>query len=178
MSVLQTNQPCSDHVVVLGSDQSLQLLDIQYARFSSYRVGDEPRQLCERPLLVVIHMAIGFAQELAAPVAVDANGNLVGHRSAGHEDRGFFTEQFGGHFFQSIDGGIDVNHGIADLGIGHGGPHFRGWSGNGIAAKIDHGRPMAGQWVTKVIVSVYDWVADLEHAHVDFRRVCLGRHHD
>ena len=40
---------------------------------------------------------------------------------------------------QPLDGRIDVDHVVADFGVGHGGPHGGRGLGDGIAAQVDDG---------------------------------------
>jgi hypothetical protein len=55
-------------------------------------------------------MAIRLAQEFVARTAVNPQSYLIGHRTAGHEDRPFFSQQFGGPLLQSHNSRVDVDY--------------------------------------------------------------------
>jgi len=67
------------------------------------------------------------------------NGNLIGHGTAGTKESGFHSKKCGGKMFQLIDGGIFSKNIVPKRGIIHGVEHPGGWSGYGVAPKIDHG---------------------------------------
>jgi hypothetical protein len=82
-------------------------------------------------------MATRFAKEFIAWTAMDPQRNLVGHGSAWHKNRSFFSEQTGNAILKGYDRWVDVDDVIPDRCSQHCGPHAFRRSRYGIAAQID-----------------------------------------
>lgn len=67
------------------------------------------------------------------------NGNLIGHGATGTKNGCLHPEKCSGKIFQLINGGIFSKNIVPNWGIIHGVEHPWGWSGYGVAPKIDHG---------------------------------------
>ncbi len=87
--------------------------------------------------LPVEDVRAGFAKRFLAGTGVEANGDLVAHGAGGDEKRGFAGENFSSAVFQKMDGGVFPVYVVADFGLGHGGAHGGGGTGDGVAAKIN-----------------------------------------
>ena len=87
------------------------------------RLGRDAEELRVCALLVAEDVAIGFAEELVARLAVNAHAELVAHRAGRNEQRGFFAEHRGDMVFQLAHGRVFAEHIVADLGRGHRGTH-------------------------------------------------------
>jgi hypothetical protein len=68
---------------------------------------------------------------------VEADGDLVAHGSGGNEKGGFAAKDFGGAALKLVDGWIFAVDVVAHFGGGHGGTHFWGGAGYGVAAEVD-----------------------------------------
>ncbi len=139
VGIFQADQPGADEMQVDRPNQRKQLLRFDHAQVTVDRSGDDPGQLGEGGLFVIVDVRIAVAEELGPAVTMDANRDLIRHRAARHVDRRLLAQQFGGQLFQSLDGRIDVDQVIVDLGFGDRATHRGGRSGNGIAPQIDHG---------------------------------------
>lgn len=136
--VLEANQTRSDHMFVVWPHHSIELFKAEYPALSLDGSSDKAAELGECPLLVVVDMAVGLAQEFVSWRAMDTKGDLVGHGAAGHENRRFFSEQFCGSLLQSDHGGIDIDDVITHRSVHHCSQHFRCRSGYGVTSKINH----------------------------------------
>ncbi len=67
-----------------------------------------------------------------------ADGEHVGHRPGGREERGLLAEQPGDPLLERADGGVLAVDVVADLGARHRGAHRLGGTGDGVAAEVDH----------------------------------------
>ena len=137
--VFQADQPRADEVIVLGPDQAAELIDVQHAGLAFDRPGHDAAELGERPLLVVVDVAAGFADELVARLAVNPHADLVGHRPRRHEQGRLLAQNLRRQLLQPIAGRIDVDHVVVDLGIGHRLPHRGRGAGDGVGAEVDGG---------------------------------------
>ena len=136
--VLQADEFRADAVVVAGrSDAAHQLFDVQHAVVAFDRLGGDAEELGVGALLVADDVAIGFAEEFVAGLAVDAHAELVAHRAGGDEQSGFFAEHAGDSLFEAADGGVFAENIVANFGGGHGGAHAGGGASYGIAAEVD-----------------------------------------
>lgn len=137
--VFQTNEPRANHVVVFGSNQVAKLVYGHDAMGTGDGLTHYAGELGEGGLFVIVDMAIGIADEFSAPVTMHTNRNLVRHRTAGHEESGLFSQNFCGQPFELVGRGIDIDDGVTHIGIRDRTSHLRRWTGNGVAAKVDHG---------------------------------------
>lgn len=117
--VFEAKQTRSDHVFVVWSHQSVELLKAEHPASTLDGSGDQSAQLCECPLLVVVDVTVGFAQKLVPRRAVDPKGDLIGHGAAGHENRRFLSEQLRTSLLQSDHGGIDIDDIITHRSVHH-----------------------------------------------------------
>ena len=73
------------------------------------------------------------------------DGQHVGHRAGGREERVLEAEQVGHPSLQGVDGGVLAVDVVAHLGLGHGTPHAGGGTGQGVGAQVDgHGPHASG----------------------------------
>ena len=79
-----------------------------------------------------------------ARAAVELERDLVRHRRRRQEDRALLAEQLGDALLQLVDGRVLPHLLVADLGCGDRGAHARRRPGDGVGAKIDHGRVYGG----------------------------------
>ena len=113
------------------------MFDLQHAVVAFDRLRGDAEELGVRALLVANDVAIGFAEEFVAGLAVNAHAELVAHRAGGDEESGFFAEHAGDSLFEAADGGVFAENIVADFGGGHGGAHAGGGASYGIAAEVD-----------------------------------------
>ena len=73
--------------------------------------------------------------------AVELEGDLVGHRRGRQEERSLLAEQLGDAILQLVDRRVLLHLLVADDRCRDGGAHPRRRAGDGVGAKIDHGRP-------------------------------------
>ena len=140
VGVFQTKQPGLNHMLVQGSDGSEDIRQTEHPLLAGDGLGDESAELGKGTLFVVVDVAIAVAEEFIAGFAMHPQGDLVGHRAAGHENRRFLAQEFGDAPLKLIERRVDVDHIVADLGTVHCLAHRRGRSRNGITAQIDHSR--------------------------------------
>ncbi len=76
---------------------------------------------------------------LVAGPRVSAQRDLVRHRAARHEQRGFGSEQLGDPLLEPADRRVLAVDVIADLGLRHRHAHRGSWSRHRIASQIDEG---------------------------------------
>src|ERR1043166_6605287 len=60
----------------------------------------------------------------------------IAHAAGGHEQCGFFAEDFGGAALERVDGWVFEIDIVADFGFSHGATHGWGWARNRVAAQI------------------------------------------
>lgn len=135
--VFEADKTGTDEVVVVGANQTAELIDVQDATFPLDRFRDDAAELGECALLVVVNVAAGFADELVAGLAVNADADLVGHRARWHEESGFFAEDFSGELLQAVAGRIGVDDIVIHLGVGDGLTHGGRGTGDGVGAEVD-----------------------------------------
>ena len=99
------------------------------------RVGGCAAELVDEDVRVLL------GEEHVARPAVELEGDLVRHRRGREEDRAVLSEQLGDALLQLVDGRILAHLLVTDDGGGDGGTHPRRRAGDGVGAKIDHGRP-------------------------------------
>ena len=87
--------------------------------------------------LVPGDMGFGADDHLVAGAGEELQGDLIGHRAGGDEQRRLLAEQFGDAGLQAVDRGVLAILVIAHGGGGHGGPHGIGREGDRVRAKID-----------------------------------------
>ena len=133
----QTSCVPTQVIVAGGPDAVHQLFDLQHAVVAFDRLGGDAEELGVRALLVADDVAVGFAEEFVAGLAVNAHAELVAHRAGGDEERGFFAEHAGDSLFEAADGGVFAENIVADFGGGHGGAHAGGGASYGVAAEVD-----------------------------------------
>ncbi len=75
--------------------------------------------------------------QMAGPVHVQPDADLVGHRAGRHVERGLLAGDLGGALLQPVDGRIVAEPVVADLGVGHGPAHGGGGRGDGVRTEID-----------------------------------------
>ncbi len=97
----------------------------------------DAKKLSIGALFVANDMAIGFAEEFVARVAVNAHAELVAHCAGGNEESGFFAEHSGNALFQAANGRIFAEDIVADFRGGHGGAHAGRGASYGIATQVD-----------------------------------------
>ena len=96
MRVLQTDEPRARRVVIVNGPNAVdELLERQHAAVAFDRLRRHAEELAVRALLVVVDVAIGFAEEFVARPAVDADPELVAHRARGNEQGRFLAEHLG-----------------------------------------------------------------------------------
>jgi hypothetical protein len=74
--------------------------------------------------LPVQHMRAGLADDLLAMLGMHAERNLVGHRPGGQEQRRLASKHLGRARFQPVHGWVFAVNIVANLGLGHCGPHL------------------------------------------------------
>ena len=82
-----------------------------------------------------------LGEEHVARPPVELEGDLVRHRRGGEKDRSVVSEELGHALLELVDGRILAHLLVTDDGGGDGSTHPGRRSGNGVGAKIDHGRP-------------------------------------
>jgi hypothetical protein len=91
-------------------------------------------------------MTIRFAQEFVTAIAVQANGNLVGHRTTWHIQGCLFAQKLGHLGLQFFDGWVAANYIIADLRRSHRRSHFRRRFGHRVASKVNRIVHVVARW--------------------------------
>ena len=137
MRVFDAKKASVNHVLVVWPNAAVQLLHVQQSVLPCNCLCDKSTQLGKPTLFVVVDMATRFAKEFIAWTAMDPQRNLVGHGSAWHENRRFFSEQTGNAILKGYDRWVDVDDVIPNRCSQHCGPHAFGRFRYGIAAQID-----------------------------------------
>src|SRR5690606_840147 len=86
------------------------------------------------------------------------HGQLVPHRAGRHEDGCLLADDLGGFFFQGVDGGIVGVDIVSYLGLGHGSPHLRRGSCDGVGAEV---RGPVGERHAVSLSTVDSWLSRL-----------------
>ncbi len=128
--VFQAHEPRADAMIVRRPDAADELLDLQHAVVAFDRLGGDAEQLGVGALFVAQDVAIGFAQEFVAGLAVHTQAELVAHRAGGNVESRFFAQHLGDPLLESPHGGVVAEHVVADVGGGHGGAHARASGGS------------------------------------------------
>ena len=81
VSVFKADEFADAKVLVVGHDQVLQLIYMQYSVIAGYCTCHETAQLGKRSLLIVVNMTTSFAYEFVPGLAMYAQRNLIGHRT-------------------------------------------------------------------------------------------------
>src|SRR4051812_3448037 len=97
----------------------------------------ESEKLRVSALLVADDMAIGFAEEFVAGVAVNSHAKLIAHGAGGDEESGFFAEHSGDSLFEAANGRVFAENIVTHFGGGHGCAHAGSGASHGIASEID-----------------------------------------
>lgn len=138
--VLQRQQPAAREVRVVGLDRRLDGGQRQGAVGGlRQRLRLDRAEHRGATALVAIGVGVHADDVFVAARAVAQQGDQVGLGAAGQEQARLETEVGGQAAFQGDDGGVLAVDVVADLGVGHGGPHGRGRAGDGVAAQVDQG---------------------------------------
>jgi hypothetical protein len=92
--------------------------------------------------LIQINVRQLVADHLVAGLGVHLDADLVGHGARRTEQRGLFIEQRRGGALQFIDRLVLAEDIVTHLRLQHRLQHGRSWLGDGIAAYVDHLRPL------------------------------------
>ncbi len=121
-------------IIIHRPDAAHELLDLKHAVVAVDRLSRNAEELGIRPLFVPNDVAIRFAQEFIARLAVNAHAELVAHGAGGDKQGRLFAEHFGDSLFQAAHGWVFAEHIVADFGRRHGGAHAGCRTSYGIAA--------------------------------------------
>jgi len=91
-------------------------------------------------LLVEQDVRLRVQEDLVTALRQGMEGDLVAHRPRRAVERRFLVQQTRDLFLQAVDGGVVLEHIVADLGLGHGPAHLRPRLRHRIAAHVDHAR--------------------------------------
>ncbi len=69
---------------------------------------------------------------------MNPDGDLIGHRAAGHENGSVFTKDLGRQLLEFVDGRVDVDDIIPQLCIGDGFHHAGSWACDSVASEVNH----------------------------------------
>lgn len=119
-------------------NQPANLFQFDHSMMAGDGAGDDAGKLGKGGLFVIVNVRVVVTDKLSAAITVNPDRDLIRHRTAGHEDRGLFPEDFRGRFFQPIDRRIDIDQRIANFGRGDRLPHFGGGTRYSVASQIDH----------------------------------------
>ena len=144
----------------------------------------DPGQRCRRPAFGTHDVGSGVHHHQVAGLGVGADGHLVGHGPRRHVDGGLLAQDLGRSRLEPPHGRVVAVDVVADGGVGHGFPHGRDGTGDGVAAQIDHAPtlpegaaidqarpkpcPSAGRRVRRRCGSVH---ALAHHAHTKFTSI-------
>ena len=103
--------------------------------------GEQPRVRGRAAELVDEHVRVLLGDEHVARPAVELQGDLVRHRRGRQEERALLAEQLGDPLLELVDRRVFLHLLVADDRRRDGGAHPRRRAGDGVGAKIDHGRP-------------------------------------
>ena len=92
--------------------------------------------------LVDDDVGVLLGDEHVARAAVQFEGDLIRHRGRGQEKGALLAEQAGHALLELVHRRVLAHLLVADDGGCDGRPHAGGRPGNGVGAKIDHGRPL------------------------------------
>ena len=112
------------------------LLGIQQSARRIPRTSRDARDRSSRTELSSYDVSLGITDELGPGAYVQAEAELIGHRSGRCEQAGLLAEHRRDPPLESIDGrvlGVDV---VTDLGGSDSGAHAGTRSGHGVAAQI------------------------------------------
>ena len=123
---------------IIGADQMFELIPPDHVFVAVHRVCSHTAQLGKAPLFIIVYVTAGFADQFVSRAAMQSNGDLVGHGSAGHEHRGRLSQHFGDGLLQLGDGRVGIDHVVIDRGGSHGLTHGICWASQRVAAEIDH----------------------------------------
>ena len=117
--VLQADQPRPDVMGVVGTDETAQVVEREEAAVAFERPRRHAREPGDPAGLPDVDVRRRAAQELVAGLRVHADGDLVGHRAGGDEDRGLLAQELGGPFLEGLDRRVVAEDVVADLRLGH-----------------------------------------------------------
>ena len=129
-----------DHVLD-GRGRRVHLRRREPAADAGQADGEEPRVRGCAAELVDEHVRVLLGDEHVARPAVELQGDLVRHRRGRQEERALLAEQLGDPLLQLVDRRVFLHLLVADDRGRDGGAHPRRRAGDGVGAKIDHGRP-------------------------------------
>jgi hypothetical protein len=141
VGVLQAEQRGAQRVVRAGGPGGgAHVLDGGHARAGG------PRQLDGHPLgdpgggaeLEVDHVGVRGGEEAVAAAQVQHQADQVGHGAGRHPQCVLQAGDPGDGALQLAQGGVAVEHVVADRGLGHRAAHRRGGAGDGVGPQIDH----------------------------------------
>ncbi len=136
--VLDRDQPRARGVAAIGvADRGLDLLAGEHAVRAVEHADHDASVGGGTAAFGIDDMRGPVGDDLVAQPAMDADGNLVGHRAARQKDRILLAEKFADPLAQALDRGILVFLLVADFGLGHGLAHAGGGFGFGIAIEVD-----------------------------------------
>ena len=102
--------------------------------------GEQPGVGSSAAELVDEHVRVLLRDEHVSRTAVQLEGDLVGHRGGRQEEGALLAEQLGDTFLQLVDRRVFLHLLVSDDRRRNGGAHPRRRAGDGVGAKIDHGR--------------------------------------
>ena len=126
MRVLQPDESGPDVMNVVRADGVLDLIEGKQPEVSLKGTCGHARKPRDAPGLPDIDMRGCRTQEFISRAGVHADGNLVGHRSRRHEDRGLLSQQLRRAGLERVNRGVLAEDVIAHLGLSHRPAHRRG----------------------------------------------------
>ena len=139
VGVLQADEPGVDGVHVVGADLALEVGDAQQAIAAVDRPAGDAAERRRAAGFPEADVAGRFEEDFVLRSAVDADRDLVRHRSRWDEEAGFLAEEGRGAAFEFVDGGVFAEDVIADRRGRHGREHAGRRLRDGVAAEVDHG---------------------------------------
>ena len=136
--VLDRDQPRARRIAAVGiAQRGLDLVGGEHAVGAVEHADHDARIGGRAAGLGVDDVGGPVGDHLVAQPAMDADGGLVAHGAARHEDGVFLAEDLADPVAQPVDGGVLVLLLVAHFGLGHGFPHAGRRLGLGVAVEID-----------------------------------------
>ncbi len=136
--VFEADQSSLRTVVDLRADRRLDVVPRQNASLRRNRPRQAAGERRHHRHLPVEHMRPRLADDLLPMLGMQTNRNLVSHRAGGDEDRSLASKDLRSLLLQTVNRGVFTVDIVANLGGGHRLAHGWGWTGDGVAAQIDH----------------------------------------
>ena len=131
--VLEAQQASAGEMAVVGLHGLLGGREINHACVvSGHRLGLDAAQHGRAAALVHVGVGVVADDVLVAPFAMRQQPAQVRLRAAGHIQRRGLAQQLRRVVLELVDRGVVAPDVVADLSLGHGGPHSRCGAGNGV----------------------------------------------